>query len=102
MREQTDALEHVADPPPQRDPWGGLLREAPTPASGDDGWAHLDTLRRMTVLSDGRVPAIDGDLLGNLSVGNVEQDDLVALHRALVARRREAGVQGGLALAGLG
>jgi hypothetical protein len=96
-----DADGAVVDPPPQRDPWGGPLREAPTPASGDDGWAHLDTMRRMTVLSDGRVPAIDGDLLGNSSIGSVEQEDLVALHRSLTARRREAGVQGGLALAAL-
>jgi len=97
-----DADGAVVDPPPQRDPWGGVLVEAPTPASGDDGWAHLDTMRRMTVLSDGRVPAIDGDLLGNSSIGSVDHEDLVSLHRSLVARRREAGVRGGLALAGLG
>ncbi len=97
-----DADGAVVDAPPQRDPWGGPLREAPTPASGDDGWAHLDTMRRMTVLSDGRVPAIDGDLLGNSSIGTVEQEDLVALYRSLLARRREAGVHGGMALAGLG
>jgi hypothetical protein len=97
-----DADGAVVDPPPQRDPWGGLMREAPMPASGDDGWAHLDTMRRMTVLSDGRVPAVDGDLLGQSSIGSIEHEDLVTLHRALCARRREAGVRGGLALAGLG
>ncbi len=89
----------VVDPPPQRDPWGGPLAESPAPASGDDGWAHLDTLRRLTVLSDGRVPIVDGDLLGNLVAGSVDEQDLVLLHRAVTSRRRAAGAHGGLAMA---
>jgi hypothetical protein len=89
----------VVDPPPQQDPWGGPLPEAPAAASVPDGWAHLDTLRRVTVLSDGRVPAIDGDLLGNSSVGSIDTEDLLTLHRLVTSRRREAGARGALLLA---
>jgi hypothetical protein len=53
----------------------------------------------MTVLSDGRVPVVDGDLLGSLSVGSVDTEDLVALHRSLVSMRRDRGGRAGLALA---
>jgi hypothetical protein len=94
-----DADGVVVDPPPQRDPWGGGLPESPAPASGDEVWAHLDTLRRMTVLSDGRVPLVDGDLLGTLVAGTVDEQDLVALHRVVTSRRRAAGARGGLAMA---
>jgi hypothetical protein len=89
----------VVDPPPQQDPWGGPLQHAPAAASVPDGWAHLDTLRRLTVLSDGRVPAIDGDLLGNSSIGSVDTEDLLTLHRLVTSRRREAGARGALLLA---
>jgi hypothetical protein len=94
-----DADGVVVDSPPQQDPWGGPLVGAPAPASVPDGWAHLDTLRRLTVLSDGRVPAVDGDLLGNSSVGSVDSDDLLTLHRLVISRRREAGARGALAMA---
>ena len=99
---EADADGVVIDPPPQQDPWGSPLREAPSPASVPDGWAHLDTLRRLTVLSDGRVPAVDGDLLGNSSIGSVDTDDLLTLHRLVTSRRREAGSRGALALAAAG
>jgi hypothetical protein len=79
----------MVDPPPQRDPWGGPLDRAPLAASGDDDWAHRDLVRRITVLSDGRVPAVDGDLLGQSSVGNAELEDLVTLHRLVMSRRRD-------------
>ena len=59
----------------------------------------MDTLRRLTVLSDGRVPIVDGDLLGNLVAGSVDEQDLVLLHRAVTSRRRAAGSLGGLAMA---
>ena len=89
----------IVDPPPQADPWGAPLPHAPMAATGDEAWAHADTLRRMTVLSDGRVPVVDGDLLGSLSVGSVDTEDLVALHRSLVSMRRDRGGRAGLALA---
>ena len=94
-----DADGVVVDSPPQQDPWGGPLSDAPAPASVPDGWAHLDTLRRLTVLSDGKVPVIDGDLLGNSSIGSVDTDDLLTLHRLVTSRRREAGARGALLIA---
>ena len=75
------------------------MSDAPAPASVPDGWAHLDTLRRLTVLSDGKVPVIDGDLLGNSSIGSVDTDDLLTLHRLVTSRRREAGARGALLIA---
>ena len=89
----------IVDPPPQTDPWGVPMVDAPLPATGDDAWAHPDIFRRLTVLSDGRVPAVDGDLLGNQTVGSVDAEDLVALHRAVVSRRRARGERAGLAMA---
>ena len=94
-----DADGAVVDPPPQRDPWGNPIPEAPMPACGEEIWAHLDMLRRVTVLSDGRVPAVDGDLLGNASVGSVDQDDLVTLYRLAYARRRSVRTGVGLSQA---
>jgi hypothetical protein len=94
-----DADGAVVDAPPQRDPWGNPIPEAPMPACGEEIWAHLDMLRRVTVLSDGRVPAVDGDLLGNASVGSVDQDDLVTLYRLAYARRRSVRTGVGLSQA---
>ena len=89
----------IVDPPLQSDPWGTPMANAPMAATGDESWAHADTLRRMTVLSDGRVPVVDGDLLGSLVAGSVDTEDLVALHRSVVSMRRDRGGRAGLALA---
>lgn len=89
----------IVDSPPQTDPWGSLMVHAPMPATGDDPWAHPDTLRRMTVLSDGRVPVVDGDLLGSQVAGSVDSEDLVALYRTLVSRRRDRSGRAALSLA---
>lgn len=94
-----DADGAVVDAPPQRDPWGNAIRDAPMPACGEELWAHADMLRRVTVLSDGRVPAVDGDLLGQASVGSVDQDDLVTLYRLVHARRRSVRTGVGLSQA---
>jgi hypothetical protein len=53
----------------------------------------------MTVLSDGRVPLVDGDLLGTMVAGSVDAEDLVSLHRAVVSRRRDRSGRAALSLA---
>jgi len=89
----------IVDSPPQTDPWGSTMPEAPMPAACEELWAHPDVLRRITVLSDGRVPVVDGDLLGGVIAGSVDTEDLVSLHRAVVSRRRARGERAGLSLA---
>jgi hypothetical protein len=45
------------------------------------------------VLSDGRVPAQAGDVLGTTSVGNVDSEDLLTLFRSSRQHRSRAAVK---------
>jgi hypothetical protein len=75
------------DSPPQVDPWGDPIDDAPISAEGwVDGLSHEDRLA-LTVLSDGRVPAHNDDLMGNTSVGSVDTEELTTLHRWAVQHR---------------
>ncbi len=80
----------IVDPPPQNDPWGMPLDDAPLRARSDDVWACRNEQSGMSILSDGRVPVIDGDLLGQSSIGSVDHEDLVILYRTVMAQRRSA------------
>jgi len=89
---QRDADGAVVDAPPQRDPWGNAIDDALMSAGGDASANPFHPQHRITVLSDGRVPMIDGDLLGNSVVGSIDQEDVVGLYRLAMARRKTSGV----------
>ncbi|MCE9619279.1 MAG: radical SAM protein [Planctomycetes bacterium] len=85
---------YCVDSPPQVDPWGDPIPDAPISAEGwIYGSSHQDR-SALTVLSDGRVPARNDDLLGTTSVGSVDSEELLTLfryarqHRARTAVKR--------------
>ncbi len=81
------------DSPPQIDPWGDTIVDAPLCAAGFAASHSPSEHLGLTVLSDGRVPARSGDLLGATSVGNVDVDDVLTLFRSARQHRVRAAVK---------
>jgi hypothetical protein len=81
------------DSPPQIDPWGDTITDAPLCAAGFAGSNSPSEHLALTVLSDGRVPAQSGDLLGTTSVGNVDSEELLMLFRSSRQQRLRAAVK---------
>ena len=84
---------YCVDSPPQIDPWGDIIADAPLSAAGfSQGMSQSERLA-LTVLSDGRVPAQTDDLLGTTSVGNVDSEDLLTLFRSSRQHRTRSAVK---------
>ena len=81
------------DSPPQIDPWGDTILDAPLCAAGFDASNSPSEHLALTVLSDGRVPAQAGDVLGTTSVGNVDSEDLLTLFRSSRQHRSRTAVK---------
>ncbi len=81
------------DSPPQIDPWGDTITDAPLCAAGFAASNSPSEHLALTVLSDGRVPAQSGDLLGTTSVGNVDSEELLMLFRSSRQQRLRAAVK---------
>ena len=81
------------DSPPQIDPWGDTILDAPLCAAGFAASNSPSEHLALTVLSDGRVPAQAGDVLGTTSVGNVDSEDLLTLFRSSRQHRSRAAVK---------
>jgi hypothetical protein len=81
------------DSPPQIDPWGDTILDAPLCAAGFAASSSPSEHLALTVLSDGRVPAQAGDVLGTTSVGNVDSEDLLTLFRSSRQHRSRAAVK---------
>ena len=81
------------DSPPQIDPWGDTIVDAPLCAAGFAASHSPSEHLALTVLSDGRVPAQSGDLLGTTSVGNVDSEELLMLFRSSRQQRLRAAVK---------
>ena len=81
------------DSPPQIDPWGDTIVDAPLCAAGFAASHSPSEHLALTVLSDGRVPAQSGDLLGATSVGNVDVDDVLTLFRSARQHRVRVAVK---------
>ncbi len=69
------------DSPPQVDPWGDRIMDAPLSAFGFCADQSPSENLALTVLSDGRVPSHLADVLGTTSIGNVDAEDLLTLLR---------------------
>ena len=84
---------YCVDSPPQIDPWGDIIADAPLSAAGfSQGMSQSERLA-LTVLSDGRVPAQTDDLLGTTSMGNVDSEDLLMLFRSSRQHRARSAVK---------
>ena len=81
------------DSPPQIDPWGDTILDAPLCAAGFAASNSPSEHLALTVLSDGRVPAQAGDVLGTTSVGNVDSEDLLTLFRSSRQHRSRTAVK---------
>lgn len=81
------------DSPPQIDPWGDTITDAPLCAAGFAASNSPSEHLALTVLSDGRVPAQSGDLLGTTSVGNVDSEELLMLFRSSRQQRLRAALK---------
>lgn len=67
------------------DPDGERILPAPPPPES----VRRESLRRMVILSDGRVPASELDLLGERTIGSVQRAGVFEVWRELSARRRQ-------------
>lgn len=81
------------DSPPQIDPWGDTIMDAPLCAAGFAASHSPSEHLALTVLSDGRVPAQSGDVLGTTSVGNVDIEELLTLFRSSRQHRSRPAVK---------
>ena len=84
---------YCVDSPPQIDPWGDIIADAPLSAAGFSQGSSQSERLALTVLSDGRVPAQTDDLLGTTSMGNVDSEDLLMLFRSSRQHRARSAVK---------
>jgi hypothetical protein len=79
----------VIEAPPPFDPSPAWPADTLTAAVTPSRVMHRELLRRMTILSDGRVPGSELDLAGTESVGDIASAPLTELWRSLAELRRE-------------
>lgn len=81
----------VIDPLPRRQP-GERIEPLPLPRSA----ARRLARERMTILSDGRVPAEENDLSGDRCIGEISREGIMPAWRALCSKRFDAPPEPGI------